>query len=248
MRSPGSLRVHQTKEDLVSSLSEEIKSAIAAGPAIPGNSREKIAVAVSGGSLPGLLKAAVARDLRSFANLDKALWIMVDERVVPRNHPESNYCAVSEALSGVVPPDQILGVPEEALSGSTDSIALKYEQLLRSKGISPSDIALALLGMGEDGHTASLFPRTWASAVDVSGTRFYVGVDDSPKAPPRRITLTLSAINAAHKRVFVVTGRNKATAVNHIFQEGNSQRLPAGLVQNAIWLVDEEAVSGLKKD
>jgi 6-phosphogluconolactonase len=190
------------------------------------------------------LGAAVARIPKGTVDFSETFWIMVDERVVPKNHLDSNYRAVCEALSEFVSTSQILGIPDEALkTGATDLIAHEYEALLRARGIMPSAVALVLLGMGEDGHTASLFPHMSVELTNSPNSSFYIGVDDSPKAPPKRITLTLSAIHAAQKRVFVVTGKGKAAAIAHIFREGNSRRLPAGLVQDALWLVDEAAVS-----
>mmetsp|Transcript_6579 Transcript_6579/g.21082 ORF Transcript_6579/g.21082 Transcript_6579/m.21082 type:complete len:174 (-) Transcript_6579:295-816(-) len=118
---------------------------------------------------------------------------------------------------------------------------------------SPSEFApplrldAVLLGMGPDGHTASLFP---AHAVLGETGRAVTYVDDSPKPPACRVTLTLPAINAARLALFVVTGGSKATAVRAAFAAQPDEPVPAGLVLAAgrtHWCLDELAAAQLRE-
>lgn len=244
MATDDELCIYQTKDALAARLSKEILSLVQDSRGLQASENEQVfVVAVSGGSMPSLLRTALSDQPEANTRLSRALWILVDERVVPRDHPDSNFRAVRDALEGLVCSERILGFPPDSIALDTSSIADAYAELLRSKGIKPENIDLVLLGMGEDGHTASLFPNDEANLRSAPEAKFYIGIDNSPKPPPRRITLSMTAIQAAKRRIFVVTGEGKAKALAHIFQEGNTKRLPAGLVQNALWLVDADAAS-----
>jgi 6-phosphogluconolactonase len=108
---------------------------------------------------------------------------------------------------------------------------------------------LLLLGIGPDGHTCSLFPNS--SELD-EPTLWVTYVDDSPKPPPRRITLTLPVINHAHNVVFVATGKGKQDVLRDILQKDENKNLPASLVKpvngNLYWFLDEEAAAKLVSD
>jgi 6-phosphogluconolactonase len=109
----------------------------------------------------------------------------------------------------------------------------------------PSKPDLVLLGMGEDGHTASLFPH--APALEESQRKFVLV--DSPDHPPRRITITPTALKTASEIMLLVSGIQKAHAVEQVFAEtADFHDIPARLVHDAIWLLDKEAAQRITKN
>lgn len=129
--------------------------------------------------------------------------------------------------------------------------AASYSASIQSAfGDAPARFDLVLLGMGPDGHTASLFP---GHPLMHEAGGLVAAITDSPKPPSSRVTLTLPAINAAHSVAFVATGASKADAMYEIFGGPHTVpvepcRLPAGLVRQAgheapAWFVDPAAVS-----
>ena len=242
-----SLQVLRDRDQVAQALGECLARAYARYLQEGESGRRPFQVAVSGGSLPPLLRAALEgmRGAGDGFSCENTCWLLVDERLVPSAHVDSNYGALREALAGLVDAARIVGIDEARIPHGAAAVAAAYQTSLGQQGVSPETVDAVLLGMGEDGHTASLFPgheeaRRWDSL-----KRWVIGVTDSPKPPPQRITLTLDAIDAAHSRVFVVTGAGKADAVQHIFAEGNRRRLPAGLVGDAQWLLDTAAASRL---
>ena len=206
-------------------------------------------VALSGGSLPKLL----AKDLVSQPNRSRINWaswhvFWADERCVPLDHPDSNYVAAKTVLFDQVeiPPDQIY-VPNCATD--PEAAAVGYEQMIRRvlqpKAGHPPRFDLILLGMGEDGHTASLFPDHPLLA---EKKRWVVPIYNSPKPPPRRVTLTLPVINNAGHVAFLITGAGKAEVLPRAVT-GTSPTVPAGLVTPLAgrldWFVDEAAAANL---
>jgi 6-phosphogluconolactonase len=161
-----------------------------------------------------------------------------DERCVPPGHHLSNYHLARMAL--LMP----LGVPDaqvHRIRGETGEPAAEAEAYAREF---PEATDLLLLGVGEDGHVASLFPGS--AALAETGRRF-VHVPDSPHAPRDRITLTPPAIAAAGRVLVVVSGREKAAAVRRaLAPEGSVEETPARLVRDALWMVDREAAAGME--
>lgn len=127
-----------------------------------------------------------------------------------------------------------------------EKIAEDYEKTIREKfnmktGVPSFD--LLLLGMGPDGHTASLFPGYELLSVT---DRLIAYIKDSPKPPPQRITMTYPLINKARHSVFAVCGKGKAGVIRQIFSE--NEDLPAGRVkalEKVYWLLDEQSASEL---
>jgi 6-phosphogluconolactonase len=223
----------------------------AAGRAI--DVADRFLVALSGGSTPRALYGQLA--VPGFA--DRIDWEAVhvfwgDERCVPPNEPSSNYATAKETLLDHVDvkPGHVHRIRGE---DDPETAAGDYERLLRRAFSTPegppgsgsgSRFDLILLGMGEDGHTASLFPGTAAVG---EAQRWVVPVEASI-APRRRVSLTLPLINASAEKVFVVTGESKSPALAAVLQGPHQPDvLPAQGVEGARWLVDEAAASRLDR-
>ena len=204
----------------------------------------RFAVALSGGSTPRRLYGLLAQPPFVHAVDWRRVYVFfADERYVPPDDPESTLLLARETLLNRVPippenvfPMPTLGVEPEAAA------ALHAETLASFFGAPLPRFDLILLGMGPDGHTASLFP----GRPDVPGA--VAAIHDSPKPPPVRLTLTLEAINRADRILFLVTGADKAETLRAVF-EGSAagSSLPAARVEAAggqtAWLVDREAGS-----
>jgi 6-phosphogluconolactonase len=149
-----------------------------------------------------------------------------DERCTPPDDPESNYRMAKEELLDRVHPGGVLRIPAEL--GAEEGAAL-YDGVVRTF----SPLELVLLGMGPDGHTASLFPAH--PALEASGCA--VAVHGAPKPPPDRVSLTLGALREARRVVFLVTGGDKADGLA-LAERGV---VPAGMIPGAEFLVDREA-------
>jgi 6-phosphogluconolactonase len=210
-------------------------------------SHGRFSVALSGGSTPKILYTL----LGSPSHIQKVDWEKTDifwgdERCVPPTDEQSNYHIARQAILHKVPASlhRIRGedAPEEAAHAYEDELRRAFG--LKMKGESPR-FDLILLGMGEDGHTASLFHGDMALN---ERERFAVPVTDM--AVPR-VTLTLPVLNHASAVMFLVAGEGKAGPLRHILEEGNSRGYPAGLVRpvgggTVTWLVDRAAASGLR--
>jgi 6-phosphogluconolactonase len=153
-----------------------------------------------------------------------------DERCVPPDDPESNYRMAREELLQHVHPATVHRMPAEL---GAEEGAARYEPIVA--GLSPME--LVLLGMGPDGHTASLFPGSPA----VLAPGHAVAVHGAPKPPPDRVSLTLGALRAARRTVFLATGADKAEALL-LAQRGE---VPAGMIPGAEYLVDRAAAARL---
>jgi 6-phosphogluconolactonase len=153
-----------------------------------------------------------------------------DERCVPPDDPESNYRMAREELLDRVHPG---GVHRMAGELGAEAAAELYGPVVRAH--SPLD--MVLLGMGPDGHTASLFPGR--RELEAAGCA--VAVHDAPKPPPDRVSLTLSALRGARRVVLLVTGADKAEAL----EQARRGAVPAGMIPGAEYLVDRAAASRL---
>jgi 6-phosphogluconolactonase len=210
----------------------------AAASAIAARGRFRIALA--GGSTPRALYPALVAGV----DWTRANIFFGDERAVPKNDPMSNYRMARETLldPAHVPPANVIRWRTE--DPDLDAAARDYEQALRA-GASAPWLDLALLGLGPDGHTASLFPGTSALAEE---DRLAVAVD-VPQMGTRRLTLTYPALCGAREVCFLVTGRDKAAALAAVVTAGH---LPAariiGRTAGAVTVFcDRDAASGLKE-
>ena len=209
-------------------------------------------VALAGGSTPKALYSQLADEpLRSQMPWEKLHFFFGDERHAPPDGAESNFRMANEALfsKGAIKPEQITRIKGEY--ADTEKAALEYEQALRAYfklkvGEYPR-FDLVLLGMGEEGHTLSLFPGTKAlQATDRIVVRNWVG-----KLYTERITLTATAANHASRVIFMVTRADKAPALKAVLEGPyEPEQLPAQLIQPAsgklLWLVDQAAGSMLE--
>src|SRR6516164_7769368 len=201
-------------------------------------------VSLSGGSTPKTLYGLLASDeFRSRFPWQLVSWYWGDERFVPCDHPESNYRMTREAMlaKAPVPPQNIHPVP---VDGSPQDAARRYEQALQQVyGATVLDPArplfdLTLLGLGTDGHTASLLP---GDPVLEERARWVAAV--SHGRPEIRITMTYPVIESSRHVAFLVAGREKAAILGEI-RAGNSQ-VPAARVRPVgalFWFVDQAAV------
>ena len=153
-----------------------------------------------------------------------------DERCVPPDDPESNYAVAFEDLLRRVHPASVHRMAGEL---GAEEAARSYEEVVRR--YMPLD--LVLLGMGPDGHTASLFP----GFPEVNAEALVTAVHGAPKPPPDRVSLTLPVLRSARRVVFVVTGPDKAEAVAKAVRG----EVPAGMVPGAQYVLDREAASAL---
>lgn len=211
--------------------------------------RERFTTALSGGSTPESLYALLGSDAYA-ARLD---WSKVhifwgDERCVPPDHLDSNYRMARQALldNVPIPPSNVYRIRGEL---KPDEAAADYESQLRSFFGGEPRFDLVLLGMGADGHTASLFPRS--TALEAGEALVVATYVDELRV--WRVTLTANAINSAANVVFLVAGKSKAERVKQAIEgDANPRDLPARLIApkngKLIWLIDEEAASLLDKD
>ena len=149
-----------------------------------------------------------------------------DERCVRPDHPDSNYRMARESLLDRVSPASVHRMPAEL---GPDEGAGLYAHIVAS--VAPLDVVT--LGVGEDGHTASLFPGHPA----LKATALVVGIRDSPKPPPQRMTLTLPALQRARRVIILATGAGKADAV----ARARRGEVPSGMIAGARWLIDRAA-------
>lgn len=203
----------------------------------------RCSVALSGGRTPVPLFELLATEYRDIMPWEAMDWYWVDERAVPPDHPESNFGLVWDRLLSRVPvaPEAIHRMEGEA--ANLDRAARRYEATLRT-GLPDLTIDLALLGVGDDGHTASLFP---GSPVLSEATRLVRHVRGDAALPvPDRLTLTLPALARARTILVLAAGASKRPVVEAIQADPElaAQRYPIARVRAAghlTWLVDEAA-------
>jgi 6-phosphogluconolactonase len=210
-------------------------------------SRGRALIALSGGNTPLELYKLLARPPYA----DQVDWPHVhvfwgDERCVPPDDPESNYRQANDALLSwvPVPKDHIHRVQGEA---EPQAAALSYALLLEKYATPPLSwprFDLVLLGMGEDGHTASLFP---GSPVVVTAPTAAVTADYQGR-PANRVTITPVLLNEARRLIFLVSGQSKSkTLVNVLYGDYDPDLLPAQRIRpvdgELIWMIDRAAAS-----
>ena len=246
------VEVHPTEEALRQAAAETFVLAAAGAT----RARGRFVVALSGGTTPrGLYQLLATDPYRARVDWERVELFWSDERCVPPDHPASNYRMARESLL------DHLDLPAEnvhRIHGEDDpaEAATTYERVLREAFETPDGpplrssgnrFDLILLGLGEDGHTASLFPGT---AAVWEQTRWVVA-DRVAASPTARITLTLPVLNAAAEVVFLVSGEQKAAVLQRVVEVPSGHDLvPARLVAppggRLRWLVDSAAANHLR--
>lgn len=185
----------------------------------------RASLALSGGSTPGPVYRELTKREVPWERVD---FYFVDERFVPPDHPDSNYLLAEEALFKPlgVPPQHIFRMQGERVD--RDQAARDYEKVL------PPVLDVVVLGMGEDGHTASLFPGH--AALEEKERRVLAVV--GPKPPPWRLTLTLPVLRSARKVLGLVSGAGKRDMVRRVLA---GEDLPAAKVERTQWMMDRAA-------
>lgn len=216
-------------------------------------------VAVSGGSLPKTLATALLAPSSGSDDdkVDFPKWeiFYADERCVPLKHEDSNHKLVQDELLDKIPSDmgqpKVFPVDEKYLD-DVQEMADQYEKTLVSIFAARDSVRLPLfdlilLGCGPDGHTCSLFPD---HELLREQDAWVLSISDSPKPPPKRITLSLPVVVHGVKIAFVATGSGKASVLKKIFETDEGSKLPCGLVNaggrdKVSWFCDTAAVEGV---
>ncbi|XP_077222561.1 6-phosphogluconolactonase 1 [Tasmannia lanceolata] len=248
----GELRIHESLDELATDLADYIAEL----SEMSVKERGFFAVALSGGSLISLIRKLCEAPYNR--TVDWAKWhiFWADERVVAKNHEDSNYKLAKDGILSKVPvvPSHVYSIND---SLSAEEAASEYEfilrQLVKTRTVSVSETSdcpkfdLILLGMGPDGHVASLFPHH--SALDEKDS-WVTFITDSPKPPPERITFTLPVINSASNVAVVTTGASKADALHLAIDDmAGAIPVPARMVHptngKLVWFLDKSAASKL---
>jgi 6-phosphogluconolactonase len=208
--------VLETAEDVAAAAASEIASTLADGART---------LVLAGGTTPKRCYELLSRLEVAWG---RVTVLFGDERCVRPDHHESNYRMAREALLDRAAPATVHRMPAEL---GPDEAAGLYSHVVAA--LAPLDIVL--LGVGEDGHTASLFPGH--PAVQAKG--WVIGIRDAPKPPPQRVTLTLPALQGARRVIILATGAGKADAV----AKAKRGEVPSGMIAGARWLIDREAAA-----
>jgi len=238
--------IYHSQEELISSAADQLIST--GSEAI--DARGQFNLALAGGSTPLPLYKYLADQMTDELDWSKVHYFWGDERSVPPDHPESNFNQANQSLliPRQVQKENIHRIkaelpPAEAARQYQVEILAHFQQKLPS-------FDLILLGMGDDGHTASLFPETEPVDGDVFDHNCLVAPNWVPKLASWRITFTPRLINAARNIIFLVKGQSKASTLKLVL-EGPTlpQRYPSQLITpdqgNLFWYIDEEAGAAL---
>ncbi len=236
------LLVYETPEELEEAAARDFVAKAEAAI----SERGRFAVVLAGGSTPRTTYEILARRHSDELDWSKVHVFFGDERTVHPEHEASNYRMVRETLLSHVRVGSVHRMRCELPPGEA---AADYEKQLReffqTDGFPAFD--LILLGLGEDGHTASLFPET--SALDVSDR--WVVVNPVLKLGTSRLTLTIPVINAARAIVFLVAGENKARALKEVLEgDADPRAYPAKFIRpdgELAWMVDRAAAALIRK-
>jgi 6-phosphogluconolactonase len=217
------------------SVAQQAAALIAAEARAAVAARGRFVIAVSGGHTPWVMLRALSGEEFPWQNVYMA---QVDERVAPAGDPDRNLTHLRESLQAPLRPEQILAMPVE--SSDLEAAAARYAATLREMAGSPSVLDLVHLGLGPDGHTASLVPGDSVlevTAADVALTGIYQG--------RRRMTLTYPIINRSRRILWLVTGSEKVEMLGRLRQGDTS--IPAGRVRQdqAVVFADKAAAGQL---
>jgi 6-phosphogluconolactonase len=236
------LLLYETPEELAEAAARDF--ATRAQEAI--DERGRFAVALAGGSTPKATYYVLARDYANELDWSRVHVFFGDGRTVPPDHEDSNYRMAYETLLSHVPVGSVHRMRGEL---PPDEAAAAYEEELRAffGQVDVPRFDLILCGLGEDGHTLSLFPET--AALDV--TDRWVVANPVLKLGTTRLTLTIPVLNASRAVTFLVAGESKAEALKEVLEsDADPRAYPAKLVRpesgDLTWMVDRAAARLLK--
>lgn len=217
--------------------------------ALPASPGARCAVALAGGNTPGPVYAELAGRFGARIDWPRVDLFLADERMVALDHPDSNYRAAHGALLASLPAS-LPKIHPVATQWEPMHAAAAYELAVRegvpahADGIPSFD--LILLGVGDDGHTASIFPN---SPLLSESTRLIAAIAH-PRSGQERLTFTPRLLAAARQIVFLVKGEEKAHILARVYDAPPSPDLPATVVaaaaQDCVWIVDEAAAAKLQ--
>lgn len=234
----------KTANDIVNEAASRAAKALAAAQ----TSHQTAIFALAGGRLPPVAFQALSEKHPDTPDWSKIVFVIGDERCVPLDSPDSNWLNLIPTFNShpEIPKEHLLR-PQSNLSA--EQAADLYDKALSGFLTGPDTRAIdhLWLGMGEDGHTLSLFPgHPAASGQDTS---FVVPIHDSPKPPPDRITLTNKALGHVRSAVVFISGASKASVLERIARGDYSLPIVVAskTIENAgghvAWLIDDEAMS-----
>lgn len=201
------------------------------------HARGRCSIALSGGSTPGPVYEEIgSSETGAMIPWEQLEIYFADERAVPVDHPDSNYRLVRETLLKSHP--ESMGHAYRMPADAQDRVeaAKRYGRRL------PDPLDVLVLGMGADGHTASLFPGS--AALDETEAR--VVPVTAPKPPPERMTITPAVISRSRSIVMLVTGAEKAPMVGRALTGVvDPKAIPAQLARRAVWILDQAAAGNL---
>lgn len=204
--------------------------------------RGRFLVALAGGRTPvNTYQRLADAPFREAIDWSRVEVFTSDERAVPPEHPESNFAMVRRTLLDPVgiPPGRAHRMRGEA--EDLDAAARQYEEALVRIAGKPPVLDLVILGVGADGHTASLFPGAGA----LSETSRWVVASTGPEGMGRRLTVTFPTILAARRIMVLVAGADKTETLRRVMAHGNGAPLPAERLHEAgsrvVWMVEEQA-------
>jgi 6-phosphogluconolactonase len=235
------IEVHLDAADLATAAAGELITRLEGAQA----RGEEPQIGLTGGSIADRVHREVGRmGPESEVDWGRVVVWWGDERFVP---PDSEDRNARQARAGLdllpLDPAKVHQIPSTADAASVDEAAAAYAQELQEHGVA---FEVLMLGMGPDGHVASLFPGS--AQLDV-GDRVAVGVTDSPKPPPERVSLTFAALNRSRSVWFLVSGEDKAGAVARALAPGTDLHdVPAAGVTGqaeTIWFLDRASASHL---
>ena len=234
------IKIYKTKQKVAQNFTKFLADFIAA--------RKEAHIALSGGSTPKIVFDELAKSYTDIIDWTKVYFYWGDERCVPPDNDQSNYKMTKDHLLSKIniPEDNIHRIKGE---NKPDYEADRYSELLfaalrKMRNVPHFD--LVILGMGDDGHTASIFPHQ----IDLWHSKKYCEVAEHPETGQKRITITGQIINNAQEVVFLVTGEGKAEKVREVIKgEGNCNEYPANLAfpgsGKLTWFLDDAAAERL---
>jgi 6-phosphogluconolactonase len=232
------LKIYKNKQEVAKEFSNYFTELV--------NGKDIFHVALSGGSTPKVVFDVLAAEYGATIDWSKIHFYWGDERCVPPTDDQSNYKMTVEHLFSKI---EVSEANIHRILGEADPTreAMRYANLLeinldRVEGVPQFD--LVILGMGDDGHTASIFPHE----IDLWNSEDHCVVATHPDSGQQRISINGNVINTAKEVAFLVTGQNKAEKVDEIHnQKEGFEKYPASLVNPSsgrlIWFLDEEAAS-----